>query len=104
MFTRHPSRRDSSCKPLGRSFRNKSSKEWPFHIHNPKGPLQEGRQTELRGHSLEVFQMDYKYNRVSEWQRRCESSEKSNVGWHYSWSPPRAWSVHCFAIPSIHDF
>src|SRR5438105_12621440 len=32
----------------------------------PKGPLQEGRQTELRGRSLEFFQMGYKYNRISE--------------------------------------
>jgi hypothetical protein len=32
----------------------------------PKGSLQEGRQTELRGRSLEVFQTDYRYNRVLE--------------------------------------
>jgi hypothetical protein len=43
-----------------------------------KGPVQERKPTELRERSLEGFP-DYKCNRVLEWQRRCESSEKSNV-------------------------
>src|SRR6266567_6051717 len=52
----------------------------------PKGQVQERRQTEWLGRSLEFGQTDCKCNRLSECPRRCESSEQSNVWWHYSYA------------------
>src|ERR1700680_3507116 len=52
----------------------------------PKGQVQERRQTEWLGRSLEFGQTDCKCNRLSECPERCESSEQSNVWWHYSYA------------------
>src|SRR5258708_35522658 len=64
---------------LGRSFRNKSSKDMAFPHPHPERTIAGKGHTWLGDRNLEVFQTGYRYNRVSECSIRCESSEHSNV-------------------------